>query len=87
MLTPTYLTNKPLEECPWADYTFFYYKTCHYLSQVGIHDFEGMSLLFSPLPGKAIKLSFSTSPKTLVSEIWFSIGAQKSWALGSNIFE
>ena len=65
MLTPTYLTNKPLEECPWADHTFFYYKTWHYLSQVGIHDFEGMSLLFPPLPGKAIKLSFSTPPKTL----------------------
>ena len=30
-----------------------------------IHGFGGMNLLYSPLPGKAIKLSFSTSSKTL----------------------
>ena len=39
-----------------------YYKT-YYLLQVGT--FEGISLLWPPLPGKAIKLSFSTSPKSL----------------------
>ena len=33
--------------------------------QVGIHSFEGINPLCPPLPGKAIKLFFSTSPKTL----------------------
>ena len=33
--------------------------------QVGTHSFEDMSLLCPPLPGKAIKLFFSTSPQTL----------------------
>ena len=42
-----------------------YYKTSHNLLQVGTHSFEGISLLWPPLPGKVIKLSFSTSPKTL----------------------
>ena len=32
---------------------------------MGTLDFEGMSLLCPSLPGKAIKLSFSTSPKTM----------------------
>ena len=39
MLTPTYLTN-PSEEYPQADYSLFYYKTCHYLPQVKTHGFE-----------------------------------------------
>ena len=34
------------------------YKTSHYSLQVGTHDFEGISLLWLPLPGKAIKLFF-----------------------------
>ena len=39
-------------------------------SQVGIHSFlVGGSLLCPPLPGRAIKPSFSASPKTLVSKI------------------
>ena len=42
-----------------------YYKTPHYTLQVGTHSFEGISPLWPPLPGKAIKLFFSTSPKTL----------------------
>ena len=42
-----------------------YYKTPHYPLQVGTHSFEGISLLWPPLPGKAIKLFFSASPKTL----------------------
>ena len=44
---------------------YFYYKTCHSLPQVGTLGLEGISLLCPPLPGKAVKLSFSTSPKTL----------------------
>ena len=59
MFTPTSLTINPSEECPQADHALFYYKTCHYLLQVGTHDFEGTNPLCSPLPGKAIKLSFS----------------------------
>ena len=42
-----------------------YYKTPHCLLQVRTHSFEGINPLWSPLPGKAIKLFFSTSPKTL----------------------
>ena len=59
----------------------FYYKTCHYFPQVETRCFEGMSPLCSPLPGKAIKLSFSSSPKNSVSKVWFS-GVKKSWAFG-----
>ena len=40
----------------------------HYFPQVETHCFEGMSPLF-PLPGKAIKLSLSSSPKNSVSEV------------------
>ena len=65
MFTPTSLTINPSEECPQADHALFYYKTCHYLPQVGTLGFEGINLLCLPLPGKAIKLSFSTAPKTL----------------------
>ena len=65
MLTPTYLTTNPSEECPQAYYSLFYYKTCHYLPQVKTHGFEGVRLLSPLLPGKAIKRLFSTSPQTL----------------------
>ena len=41
------------------------YKTSHYLPQVRTCDFEGISPLWPPLPGRVIRLSFSTSPKTL----------------------
>ena len=40
------------------------YKTYHPL-QAGTHSSEGMSPLWPPLPGKAVKLFFSTSPKLL----------------------
>ena len=36
-----------------------YYKTSHYVPQVGTHSFEGIRLLCPPLPGKAMKRSFS----------------------------
>ena len=42
-----------------------YYKTSHYLPQVETHGFEGISLLWPPSPGKAKKLVFSASSKTL----------------------
>ena len=41
------------------------YKTPHRLPLVGTHSSEGISLLWPPLPSKAIKLFFFTSPKTL----------------------
>ena len=63
--TATDLTTNPSEECPRVDHAVFYYKTCHYLSQAGTLAGEGMTPLSPPLLGKAIKLSFSTSPKTL----------------------
>ena len=46
-----------------------YYKTPHYPLQVETHSFEGISPLWPPLPGRAIKLFFSTSPKTLSPKI------------------
>ena len=64
-LTATDLTTNPSEECPQVDHAIFYSKTCHYLSQAGTLAVEGMTPLSPPLLGKAIKLSFSTSPKTL----------------------
>ena len=42
MLTPTYLTTNPSEKYPQADYSLFYYKTCHYLPQVKTHGFEAL---------------------------------------------
>ena len=57
---PTHRKN-----CPQADHTLFYHKTCHYLAQVRTRGFEDRSLTCLPLPGKAIKLSFATSPKNL----------------------
>ena len=38
-------------------------KTPHYPLQVGIDSFEGISWLYPPSPGKAIKLFFATSPQ------------------------
>ena len=65
ILTTTDLTISPSEECPQVDHIFFYYKTCHYLPQAGMLAIEGMTPLSPPLLGKAVKLSLSTSPKTL----------------------
>ena len=48
-----------------------YYKIPHCLLQAGTHSFEGSSLLCPPLPGKAIKLSFSTFV------LWDSLVAQR----------
>ena len=53
------------KKCPETDHALIYYKTSPYVSKVGTDGFEGISPLCPPLPGKAIKLSFSTSPRTL----------------------
>ena len=55
-----------------------YYKTPHSPLQVGTHSFEGISPLWPPLPGKAIKLFFSTSPKTLSSR-FNSVSGYRGW--------
>ena len=67
MPTPDYLTTNQSEECPRADHALLleHCKTPHYPLQGGVQSFEGISPLWPPLPGKAIKLLFSTSPKTL----------------------
>ena len=75
MLSPICLNTNQSKECPWADHSLFgnilthYSKTSHYPLQVRTHSFEDISPLYpTPLftfPGKAIKLFFSTSPKTL----------------------
>lgn len=54
----------------------------HYCFLAGTWDFECITPLWPPLPGKAINLSFSTSPKTLVSEIGFGTSEWRSWAFG-----
>ena len=41
------------------------HKISHYSLKEGIHSFESINLLYPPLPGKVIKLSFSTSAKAL----------------------
>ena len=67
MLTPDYLTTNQSEECPQADHPLLleHYKTPHYPLQGGTYSLEGISLLWPPLPGRAVKLFLSTSPKTL----------------------
>ena len=72
MLTPDYLTTNQSEECPWADHALLleHFQTPHYPLLVRIHSFEGISPLWPPLPGKAIKL-FSAVSKT-VSSVQFS---------------
>ena len=47
-------------------------KTPHYPLQVGIDSFEGISWLYPPSPGKAIKIFFSTSSQTCLHiSIWY----------------
>ena len=66
MLTPTNLTTNPSQECPPADHApFEQLLQQFFLPQGETHGFEGISQLWPPLPGKAIMLSFSTSPQTL----------------------
>ena len=51
--------------CPLLNNYYKTYQTCHYLPQIETLGFEVISLLGPTLPGKAIKPSFSTSPKLL----------------------
>ena len=62
---PHYLTTIQSEECAHTDHPFLieHYEPPHYPLQGG--SFEGISHLWIPSPGKAIKLLFSTSPKTV----------------------
>ena len=66
-LTPTFLTANQSEECSWADHTLSEPLRWNTLPRPpGQHtQFEGIRLLRSSLPGRAIKLFFSTSPQTL----------------------
>ena len=63
ILTPHYLTTIQTKVYPQANHAYtlnHYYKTPHYVLQVGTHSFDSIGLLRPPLPDKAIKL-FVTS--------------------------
>ena len=62
----------------WSPSLNHYYTTPHYILQVGTHSFEDISPLWPPLPGKAIKLFFSASPKSL-SLRYNSVSGYKGW--------
>ena len=53
-----------------------YYCKTHYSLQDGTKSFEGISPSWPPLPGKAIKLFFSTSPKTLSLSLTWCQGTE-----------
>ena len=75
MLTPTFLTTNQSEKCPQADHTLPFEPLLQNSSLLPLgqdNSFEGISLWWPLLPGKAIKLFFSTSPKTLFPEIQIS---------------
>ena len=76
MLTPDYLTTNQSEEGPWADHALLLGHCKTHDSLQGWTQFWG-HWLWPPLPDKAIKLSFSTSPKTPVSTFLFSTGTQR----------
>ena len=67
MLTPTYLTTNQSEECPQADHVLlnYYCKTFHYTSRLGHTALRALARCGFSGPGKAIKLFFSTSAKTV----------------------
>ena len=77
MLTPDYLTTNQSEVCPLADHALLpeHYKTPHNPLQGGTHSSEGISPLWPPLPGKAIKLFYFT--QNSVSTFLFGTGEQK----------
>ena len=65
-LTPTFLITRPSEECHELIMPFLtiIIQLLTTPSRSG-HSFESISPLWPPLPGQAIKLFFSTLPKTL----------------------
>ena len=56
------------------------YKNPQALSGLRLIGSQGRSLAHLPLRGEVVELFFSTSPKTLVSGIWFDTDVQRSWA-------
>ena len=64
MLTPTWPHHQPSEvpKLTMPSSLNHYCETPHYPLHVGTHSFKGMSPLWAPLPGKAIKLSFYFTP-------------------------
>ena len=55
----------PMHPDPYQQLLQLDYKTPHRNPQLGTRSVEGISPLWPPLPGKAIKIFFSTSPKIL----------------------
>ena len=76
MMTPDYLTTNQSEEGPWADHALILGHCKTHDSRQGWTQFWG-HWLWPPLPDKAVMLSFSTLPKTLVSTFLFSTGAHR----------
>ena len=54
-----------IREGYWGEKMMLKPASVHHPLQVRTHSSEGTGPLWPPLPGKAIKLFFSTSPKTL----------------------
>ena len=81
MLTSNYLTTNQPEECSGVNHILFleHYKTPHHPLQGGTHSFEGIILLWSHLPGKAVKLLFSTSCKTLSPYLYLALNQRLSF--------
>ena len=79
VLTPDYLTTNQSEERAPADVALLveHFKIGHYPLQDRTHSLDHSSPLCPSLPGKAVKLFLSTSPKTLVSVLLFSTSEQR----------
>ena len=79
VLTLDYLTTNQSEERAPADATLLveHFKTGHYPLQDRTHSLDHSSPLCPSLPGNAVKLFLSTSPKTLVSVFLFSTSEQR----------
>ena len=82
--TPDYLTTNQSEEGPRADHApllELLQDSSLTPSRAG-HSLMGISPLWPPLPGKAMKLFFSPSPKTL-SPTLNSASVQRGWVLAT----
>ena len=81
MLTSNYLTTNQPEECPGVNHVLLleHYKTPYHPLHGGTHSFEGIILLWPHLPGKAVKLSFSTSCKTLSPYLYLALDQRLSF--------
>ena len=77
VLTPDYLTTNQSGECAPADVALLvkHFKTGHYPLQDRTHSLDRSSPLWPPLPGNAVKLFLSTSPKTLC----LCVSVQHQW--------